>query len=244
MCAWRRRDEGDSSAASLSCPSPSGTIAGIPDSRFNAKPGYGLEPPSTVRCAVDTDGRRALAIASGYGVLAMSGISAAPPIVPTFKPALASMVARPLGSDPVDTIGSARLRLTACDGDGAYGFSTNPQLLNRWLTAHGGLHRERPAALAASGGRTQGSCAGMDARARIASQLRRMTDTRISRHSPGETQLDAGGWWCRGAAHGNMHLSHHRHSGSILYINDPCMRRTLSGTLRQLSQRHSGSYSE
>src|SRR5437868_12853880 len=44
-----------------------------------------------------------------------------------------------LGSDPVDTIGSSGCALTAVTMvSNAYGYSTNPQLLNRWLTAHGG----------------------------------------------------------------------------------------------------------
>src|SRR5438309_11829518 len=44
-----------------------------------------------------------------------------------------------LGSDPVDTIGSSGCALTAVTMvSNAYGYATNPQLLNRWLTAHGG----------------------------------------------------------------------------------------------------------
>src|SRR5438270_9837607 len=42
-----------------------------------------------------------------------------------------------LGSDPVDTIGSSGCALTAVTMvTNAYGYSTNPQLLNRWLAAH------------------------------------------------------------------------------------------------------------
>jgi len=44
-----------------------------------------------------------------------------------------------LGSDPVDTIGSSGCALTAVTMvTNAYGYATNPQQLNRWLTAHGG----------------------------------------------------------------------------------------------------------
>lgn len=44
-----------------------------------------------------------------------------------------------LGSDPVDTIGSAGCALTAVAMvNSAFGFPVNPGALNRWLTAHGG----------------------------------------------------------------------------------------------------------
>lgn len=45
----------------------------------------------------------------------------------------------PLGSDPIDTIGSSGCALTAVTMvQAAFGYRTNPHLLNQWLTHHGG----------------------------------------------------------------------------------------------------------
>src|SRR5256885_10072815 len=61
------------------------------------------------------------------------------PAVPTFSQRSAQWSRQALGSDRVDTIGSAGCALTAVTMvTAAYGYSTNPQRLNRWLTAHGG----------------------------------------------------------------------------------------------------------
>src|SRR5438876_12242150 len=61
------------------------------------------------------------------------------PAVPTFSQRSAQWSRQALGSDRVDTIGSAGCALTAVTMvTAAYGYSTNPGTLNRWLTAHGG----------------------------------------------------------------------------------------------------------
>src|SRR3989441_3541213 len=71
-------------------------------------------------------------VASSLGALAG-------PAVPTFNQRSAQWSREALGSDPVDTIGSAGCALTAVTMvTAAYGYPTNPQQLNRWLTEHGG----------------------------------------------------------------------------------------------------------
>ncbi len=61
------------------------------------------------------------------------------PAVPTFSQRSAQWSRQALGSDRVDTIGSAGCALTAVTMvTAAYGYSTNPGTLNRWLTANGG----------------------------------------------------------------------------------------------------------
>src|SRR3979411_1943423 len=81
-------------------------------------------------------GASVLALASWSG----AGLAAdAAPAVPTFSQRSHQWSRDALGSDPVDTIGSSGCALTAVTMvTAAYGYSTNPQQLNRWLTAHGG----------------------------------------------------------------------------------------------------------
>ena len=88
-----------------------------------------------------------------------SGISAAAaPSVPVFSQRSHQWSRDALGSDPVDTIGSAGCALTAVTMvAAAYGYSTNPQLLNRWLTAHGGYIENDLLLWRQAGAATQGS---------------------------------------------------------------------------------------
>src|SRR5439155_21321473 len=63
-----------------------------------------------------------------------------------------------LGSDPLDTIGSAGCALTAVTMvTAAYGYSTNPQQLIRWLTEHGGYIENDLLLWRQAGAATQGS---------------------------------------------------------------------------------------
>src|SRR2546426_11275743 len=71
-------------------------------------------------------------VASSLGALAG-------PAVPTFNQRSAQWSREALGSDRVDTIGSAGCALTAGTMvTAAYGYSTDPGVLNRWLTANRG----------------------------------------------------------------------------------------------------------
>lgn len=158
----------------------------------------------------------------------MSGISAAAaPSVPTFNQRSHQWSRDALGSDPVDTIGSAGCALTAVTMvTAAYGFSTNPQLLNRWLTAHGGYVENDLLLWRQAAAATQGSVRWQWMHVPgIASQLR--TDDQDIEDLPPqslvETQLDAGRLVVAEVRlHGNMHfVVITAHSGSILYINDP-----------------------
>src|SRR2546428_4082196 len=94
--------------------------------------------------AVERGRRRALA-AVVLAVAAWVGSSLgalAGPSVPTFSQRSAQWSRDALGSDPVDTIGSAGCALTAVTMvTAAYGYPTNPQQLNRWLTEHGGFNQ-------------------------------------------------------------------------------------------------------
>src|SRR5207249_4639707 len=77
-----------------------------------------------------------LAVAASLG--SSLGASAGP-AVPTFSQRSAQWSRQALGSDRIDTIGSAGCALTAVTMvTAAYGYSTNPQQLNRWLIDHGG----------------------------------------------------------------------------------------------------------
>jgi hypothetical protein len=65
--------------------------------------------------------------------------AAASGIVPVFTQRSPVWAREPLGTDPVDTIGSSGCALTAVTMvQAAFGYQTNPHLLNQWLTAHGG----------------------------------------------------------------------------------------------------------
>src|SRR2546421_13091164 len=91
------------------------------------------------------------------------------PAVPTFSQRSAQWSRQALGSDRVDTIGSAGCALTAVTMvTAAYGYSTNPGTLNPWLTANGGypendllLLRQAAAAAPGNGRREMGHVAGI-----------------------------------------------------------------------------------
>ncbi len=59
--------------------------------------------------------------------------------VPVFTQRSPVWAHEPLGTDPIDTIGSSGCALTAVTMvQAAFGYQTNPHLLNLWLTQHGG----------------------------------------------------------------------------------------------------------
>src|SRR2546426_12133025 len=90
-------------------------------------------------------------VASSLGALAG-------PAVPTFNQRSAQWSREALGSDRVDTIGSAGCALTAGTmGTAAYGYSTHPGVLNRWLTANGGYLEKDFLLLRQTAAATQGS---------------------------------------------------------------------------------------
>jgi hypothetical protein len=156
------------------------------------------------------------------------GLSAAAgPSVPTFNQRSLQWSRDALGSDPVDTIGSAGCALTAVTMvTAAYGYPTNPQRLNRWLTAHGGYIENDLLLWRQAGAATQGSVRWQWLHVPgMVSQLK-MDDQDIEDLPPQslvEAQLDAGR-----LVVAEVRLSGHMHfvvitghSGGILYINDP-----------------------
>jgi hypothetical protein len=132
-----------------------------------------------------------------------------------------------LGSDPVDTIGSAGCALTAVTMvTAAYGYSTNPQQLNRWLTAHGGYIENDLLLWRQAAAPTQGSVRWQWLHVPgMVSQLR--TDDQDIEDLPPqslvEAQLDAGRLVVAEVRlYGGMHfVVITGHSGGTLYINDP-----------------------
>ena len=175
-------------------------------------------------------GRRRALVASVLAIVAWGagslGAFAAPP-VPTFSQRSLQWSKDALGSDRVDTIGSAGCALTAVTMvTAAYGYSTNPGMLNRWLTANGGylendllLWRQAAAATQRSVRWKWLHVPGM------VSQLR--TDDQdiedLPPQSVVETQLDGGRLVVAEVRlYGGMHfVVITGHSGHTLYINDP-----------------------
>ena len=173
--------------------------------------------------------RRALAasvlaiVAWGAGSL---GAFAGPP-VPTFSQRSLQWSKDALGSDRVDTIGSAGCALSAVTMvTAAYGYSTNPGMLNHWLTANGGYLENDLLLWRQAAAATQGSVRwkwlhvpGM------VSQLR--TDDQdiedLPPQSVVEAQLDGGHLVVAEVRlYGGMHfVVITGHSGHTLYINDP-----------------------
>jgi hypothetical protein len=127
----------------------------------------------------------------------------------------------------VDTIGSSGCALTAVTMvTAAYGYSTNPQQLNRWLTSHGGYIENDLLLWRQAGAATQGSVRWQWLHVPgIVSQLR--TDDQDIEDLPPqslvEAQLDAGRLVVAEVRlHGGMHfVVITGHSGRIRYINDP-----------------------
>ena len=158
----------------------------------------------------------------------MGGISAtAASSVPTFSQRAHQWSRDALGTDPVDTIGSAGCALTAVTMvTAAYGYSTNPQLLNQWLTMHGGYIENDLLLWRQAGAATHGSVRWQWTHVPgMVSQLR--TDDQdiedLPPQSMVEAQIDAGRLVVAEVRlHGNMHfVVITGHSGSTLYINDP-----------------------
>ena len=132
-----------------------------------------------------------------------------------------------LGSDPVDTIGSSGCALTAVTMvSNAYGYATNPQLLNRWLTAHGGYIQNDLLLWRQATAVTQGAVRWQWLHVPgMVSQLR--TDDQDIEDLPSqsmvEAQLDAGRLVVAEVRlYGGMHfVVITSHSGHTLFINDP-----------------------
>jgi len=168
----------------------------------------------------------------------MSGISAA--AAQSFPPSTSARINGRATARlrPVDTIGSAGCALTAVTMvTAAYGFSTNPQLLNRWLTATAATSR-RPAALAAGARRDAGSVRWQWMTCRDRSSSGRMTRHRDLRHShwwKRSSMRTAGGG--RGAVHGNMHfvVITATAAASSISMTPGMATGPRSSTLRQLS---------
>ena len=172
-------------------------------------------------------------LALGISLLAialwsLNGISAtAAGPVPVFSQRSHLWSRDALGTDPVDTIGSSGCALTAVTMvTAAYGYSTNPQLLNRWLTEHGGYIENDLLLWRQAGAATQGSVRWQWMHVPgMVSQLR--TDDQDIEDLPPqslvEAQLDAGRLVVAEVRlHGNMHfVVITSHSGNILFINDP-----------------------
>ena len=169
-------------------------------------------------------GASLLALAS-WSAAGLSAVAA--PSVPTFSQRSHQWSRDALGSDPVDTIGSSGCALTAVTMvTAAYGYSTNPQQLNHWLTAHGGYIENDLLLWRQAAAATQGSVRWQWLHVPgIVSQLK--TDDQDIEDLPPqslvEAQLDAGRLVVAEVRlHGHMHfVVLTGHSGRILYINDP-----------------------
>lgn len=173
-------------------------------------------------------GRPLAAALLGIGLWASSTtIALAGPAVPTLSQRSLQWSHQALGSDPVDTIGSSGCALTTIAMvTTAYGYSTNPGTLNRWLTAHGGYIQNDLLLWRQATAITQGTVRwkwmhvpGM------VSQLK--TDDQDIEDLPSlplvETQLDAGRLVVAEVRlYGGMHfVVITGHSGDTLFINDP-----------------------
>lgn len=158
--------------------------------------------------------------AAGIGVYAG-------PSVPTMSQRSLQWSRHALGSDPVDTIGSSGCAVTAVSMvAAAYGYPTNPQLLNGWLTLHGGYIENDLLLWRQATAVTQGTVRWQWLHVPgMVSQLR--TDDQDIEDLPPqslvEAQLDAGRLVVAEVRlYGNEHfvvITGHR--GSTLLINDP-----------------------
>src|ERR1700694_864666 len=185
--------------------------------------------------------------AAAAGLLALTAWSlgglwalAGPP-VPTMSQRSLPWARQALGSDRVDTIGSAGCALTAGNMVGArHRDPTNPAQLNQWLTAHGGYIENDLLLWRQATAVTQGSVRWQWLHVPgMVSQLR--TDDQDIEDLPPqslvEAQLDAGRLVVAEVRlYGGMHfvvITGHR--GDILYINDPWF-----GDRTTLQARHAG----
>jgi hypothetical protein len=181
---------------------------------------------------------RALAALLGLvaGVASTLPAAASGGTVPVFTQRSPVWAKEPLGSDPVDTIGSSGCALTAVTMvQAAFGFQTNPHLLNQWLTQHGGYVLNDAILWRQAMGSTAGAV-----RLKwvhipgIVAQLR--TDDQDSSDLPPAAvirrELDAGNLVVvEVRLHGNMHfVVLTGHAGTDFTINDPWYgdRTTLS----------------
>jgi hypothetical protein len=181
-----------------------------------------------------------LLAASLWGSGAMMAFAGAP--VPTMSQRAHQWSRDALGSDPVDTIGSAGCALTAVTMVAtAYGYSTNPQLLNRWLTAHGGYIQNDLLLWRQATAVTQGTIRWQWLHVPGMVSSLRTDDQDIEDLPPQslvEAQLDAGRLVVAEVRlYGGMHfVVITGHSGHTLFINDPWF-----GDRTTLQQRY-GSY--
>jgi hypothetical protein len=154
-------------------------------------------------------------------------IALAGPPVPTLSQRSPVWSRQALGSDRVDTIGSSGCALTAVAMvSNAYGFATNPGVLNQWLSGHGGYIQNdlllwRQAA-AISQGAVRWKWLHVPG---MVSQLK--TDDQdiedLPPQSVVESELDSGHLVVAEVRlYGGMHfVVITGHSGHTLYINDP-----------------------
>jgi peptidase C39-like protein len=83
--------------------------------------------------------RALLALALSLAGLLVTGLPASAASVPVYGQRAARWAHQSLGSDPVDTIGSAGCALTAAAMiQAGFGYPIAPDALNRWLSDHGG----------------------------------------------------------------------------------------------------------
>lgn len=170
------------------------------------------------------------AVASVLSLVALA-TSAAPAAANLAVPVLSQRAARwahqGLGSDPVDTIGSAGCALTAAAMvQAGFGYPITPDTLNRWLTQHGGYVQNDLLLWRTAVGPTGGAVRwkwmhvpGMVAQLRTDDQdINDLPSAAIARQ-----ELDAGHLVVAEVRlYGGMHfvvLTGHR--GDVFYINDP-----------------------
>ena len=147
--------------------------------------------------------------------------------VPTFSQRSGQWSRDALGSDPVDTVGSAGCALTAVAMVATgLGYPTNPGALNRWLTSHGGYIQNDLLLWRQATAITQGSVRWKWLHVPgIVSQLK--TDDQDIEDLPPqslvESQLDAGRLVVAEVRlYGGMHfVVITGHNGRTLFINDP-----------------------
>jgi hypothetical protein len=172
--------------------------------------------------------RRTVACLLGLLVWAASSVAtSATAGVPAFSQRSPGWSRQALGTDPVDTIGSAGCAMTAVAMvQAALGYTTNPGDLNRWLIRHGGYVDNDILLWRQAVGATRGAVRWRWAHIPgIVSQLR--TDDQDINDLPSvrtvEAALDAGNLVVAEVRlYGGMHfVVLTGHAGATLFINDP-----------------------
>src|SRR5579864_8322275 len=80
-----------------------------------------------------------MALVLALFALSVNALAASALTVPVYGQRAARWSHQPLGTDPVDTIGSSGCALTAAAMvQAGFGYPITPEALNRWLTDHGG----------------------------------------------------------------------------------------------------------